>query len=141
ESFDIIAFSSILHHIDDYIQPLREATRVLKPGGTVFAFDPNLLHPPMAILRHPKSPFYSPVGVSPNERPLMPRALRRAFREANLVNLKQRGFADLPYRLISLHVSPLVLSAYNTSAWLLERSGLGRWFGSFTITVGSKPAK
>ena len=27
----------------------------------------------MALLRHPRSPFYSSEGVSPNERPLLPR--------------------------------------------------------------------
>jgi ubiquinone/menaquinone biosynthesis C-methylase UbiE len=140
-SFDIVAFSSLLHHIDDYVLPLHEAMRVLRPGGFAFAFDPNLLHPPMAILRHPKSPFYSPVGVSPNERPLMPGALRRAFRQAQFVNLKQRCFADLPYRLISLKFPSLLLRTYNAGAWLVEQIGLGRWFGSFTVTVGQKPMR
>jgi ubiquinone/menaquinone biosynthesis C-methylase UbiE len=45
DSFDIIAFSSVLHHIPDYGAAVKEAARVLRPGGRVFAFDPNLLHP------------------------------------------------------------------------------------------------
>ena len=34
-------------------------------------------HPAMALFRHPKSPLYSRNGVSADERPLLPRALRR----------------------------------------------------------------
>ena len=71
-SFDIVAFSSVLHHIPSYVTALREAARVLRPTGHVFAFDPNLLHPAMALFRHPSSPFYLAEGVSPNERPLVP---------------------------------------------------------------------
>ena len=71
-SFDVVAFSSVLHHIPDFRPALEEALRVLRPGGRVFAFDPNRLHPAMALLRWPKSPFYISDGVSPNEAPLLP---------------------------------------------------------------------
>src|SRR5262249_54960875 len=47
-SFDVVAFSSVLHHIPDYQPAVTEALRVLRPGGQGFAFDPNLLHPAMA---------------------------------------------------------------------------------------------
>src|SRR5439155_22788254 len=55
-SFSLVAFSSVLHHIPDPAQALAQAYAVLRPGGQVFAFDPNLFHPAMALFRHPKSP-------------------------------------------------------------------------------------
>ena len=82
ESFDLVTYSSVLHHIADFESALREGLRVLKPGARSFAFDPNLLHPAMALFRYPKSPLYSAKGVSPNEAPLLPTRLRSAFESA-----------------------------------------------------------
>ncbi len=69
-SFDVVAFSSLLHHVPDYSLPLLEAHRVLRSDGLAFSFDPNVWHPAMALFRHPRSPLYTAQGVSPNERPL-----------------------------------------------------------------------
>jgi len=137
--FDVVAFSSVLHHIPDYSRALREARRVLRSGGWAFAFDPNLLHPAMALFRHPSSPLYSSQGVSPDERPLMPGSLRRAFAEAGFTACRQRGQSDIPYRQVAPRLLNAALGAYNVSDWLWERVGLGRWFGTFVITAGRKP--
>ena len=91
ERFDAVCFSAVLHHIPDFSPALREAIRVLRPGGHVFAFDPNLLNPAMALFRCPRSPLYSQNGVSPNERPLTPGHLRRAFAAAGIVDIQQRA--------------------------------------------------
>jgi SAM-dependent methyltransferase len=140
-SFDIVAFSSVLHHIPDFSPALSEARRVLTPGGRVFAFDPNLLHPAMALLRWPKSPFYLSEGVSPNESPLLPVALRRAFDAAGFVEIRQRCQADIPYREVDPHLVNAGLSLYNFGDWIFERIGLGRWFGTFVFTAGRKPVE
>jgi ubiquinone/menaquinone biosynthesis C-methylase UbiE len=137
-AFDVVAFSSVLHHIPDFGQALVEGRRVLKPGGMVFAFDPNLLHPAMALFRHPASPFYSSKGVSPDERPLRPSALKKAFERAGLKSIRQRCQSDIPYR----HVAPVLLNAclglYNFTDWVMERTYLARWFGTFVVTSGRK---
>jgi ubiquinone/menaquinone biosynthesis C-methylase UbiE len=140
ENFDVIAFSSVLHHIPDFSAALAEAMRVLRPGGRAFAFDPNLLHPAMALFRHPRSPLYLSAGVSPDERPLLPRVLRRAFRAAGFVRIRQRGQSDIPYRSVAPRILNAALGAYNACDWLWERVGLGRWFGTFIVTCGRKPA-
>ena len=138
QQFDVVCFSGVLHHIADFGQALREGYRVLRPGGYVFAYDPNLLHPAMAIFRHPGSWLYSPKGVSPNERPLLPSALAAAFLAAGFSAIRQRCQADLPYRRVAPPLLNALLGFYNCADWLLERSGLGRWFGALTITVGRK---
>jgi ubiquinone/menaquinone biosynthesis C-methylase UbiE len=137
-SFDVVAFSSVLHHIPDFTRAVREAYRVLRPGGVVFAFDPNLLHPAMALFRHPASPGYIAEGVSPNERPLLPTVLATAFRRAGFRRVRQRAQSDIPYRAVAPRRLNAALSAYNVCDWAWERAGLGRWFGTFVITCGRK---
>lgn len=138
-SFDLVAFSSVLHHIPDSMVPaLREALRVLRPGGFVFAFDPSLLHPAMALLRHPRSPLYSREGVSPNERPLLPGALRRAFAAAGLLAIRQRGQAALPYRRLAVGRLNRLLPVYNAVDRAMELTGVGRVFGPFVVTFARK---
>lgn len=138
DSFDLVAFSSVLHHFDEYDVVLREAWRVLGPGGQVFAFDPNVRNPAFALFRHPRSPLYRSCGVSADERPLRPPALRKAFRDAGFDAVWQRCQADIPYRRVAPPGLNLFLGVYNVLDRLLERSGLGRWLGSFVVTRGTK---
>lgn len=138
-SFDLVAFSSVLHHIADFETALREAHRVLVPGGTVFAFDPNLLHPAMALFRYPKSPLYSSKGVSPNEAPLLPRRLRTAFAGAGFTDIRQRGQSDIAYREVAPRLLNAGLRFYNLADHWFEKLGLGRWFGVFVVTAGTRP--
>jgi SAM-dependent methyltransferase len=137
-SFDLVAFSSVLHHIEDFETALREAHRVLVPGGTVFAFDPNLLHPAMALFRYPRSPLYSPKGVSPNEAPLLPRRLRAGFQRAGFHDIRQRAQSDIAYREVAPRLLNAGLRLYNFVDHWFERVGLGRWFGVFVLTAGTK---
>jgi ubiquinone/menaquinone biosynthesis C-methylase UbiE len=44
ETFDLVAAYSFLHHLEDYRRVLREAQRVLRPGGLFYAdLEPNKL--------------------------------------------------------------------------------------------------
>jgi SAM-dependent methyltransferase len=43
ESFDGALFVAALHHVPDALPALREARRVLKPGGRLFVVEPNSL--------------------------------------------------------------------------------------------------
>jgi SAM-dependent methyltransferase len=138
-TFDLVAFSSVLHHVSDRRAALAEGVRVLRPGGWIFAFDPNLLHPAMVLFRHPKSPLYNPAGVSPDEQPLAPRVLREDFAAMGLTDLGQRCQSDIPYRQVAPRGLDALLPLYNRADWLWEKIGFGRWLGTFVVTWGRKP--
>lgn len=139
ESFDVVAFSSVLHHLPAREPALAEAFRVLRPGGHVFAFDPNLHHPAMALFRHPRSPFYRTAGVSPTERPLSPTQLFSSFRAAGFHTLGQRALSGISYRHVAPPLLRRLLPLYNPLDRLWEAVGLGRRFGTFVLTWGTKP--
>jgi SAM-dependent methyltransferase len=44
-SFDVIFLHEVLEHVDDDVATLKEARRVLAPGGRVVIFVPNRLYP------------------------------------------------------------------------------------------------
>ncbi len=136
--FDTVAFSSVLHHLPNMRPALQEAYRVLKPGGMVFAFDPNLLHPAMAMLRHPKSPLYLREGVSPNERPLLPRELREAFQAAGFRDIRQRAQSAIGYRHAAPRGVNALLSTFNLVDRVWQWVGLGRWLGTFVLTSAAR---
>lgn len=45
EVFSAVTIIEALHHMVDYSEVLKEALRVLKPGGLLFAMEPNALNP------------------------------------------------------------------------------------------------
>jgi len=49
--FDSVVGSSILHHLE-IEEALREIYRVLKPGGTIWFTEPNMLNPQIAIQKN-----------------------------------------------------------------------------------------
>jgi ubiquinone/menaquinone biosynthesis C-methylase UbiE len=138
-SVDVVAFSSVLHHVPDPSVALAAAMCALRPGGLVFAFDPNLLHPAMMLFRHPRSPLYRAEGVSPDEQPLRPIVLKRAFAAAGLAGIGQRCQSDIPYRAVAPKLLNSLLPVYNILDRVWEVIGAGRRFGTFVITWGWKP--
>lgn len=49
-SFDVVLIRDLLHHLPDRLAALREAHRVLRPGGRLFLIEPNAFSP-LALLQ------------------------------------------------------------------------------------------
>jgi SAM-dependent methyltransferase len=57
ESFDAVLFVAALHHVPDALPALREARRVLKPDGLLFAYEPcSLRAGPQGVAEIPDEP-------------------------------------------------------------------------------------
>lgn len=83
--FDSVVGSSVLHHLEIQ-EALREVYRVLKPGGTVYFTEPNMLNPQIAIQKN--VPWVKRIlGDSPDETAFFRWPLRRL--------LEQRGYRDV----------------------------------------------
>jgi ubiquinone/menaquinone biosynthesis C-methylase UbiE len=54
-SFDVVATYSVLHHVPDYLQAVREMARVLRPGGLVYIdheFNDAAWHPDASLAEY-----------------------------------------------------------------------------------------
>lgn len=101
-SFDVVAGSSILHHLDPEVA-LKEIYRVLRSGGRMVFAEPNMMNPQIAIQKN--VPFIKKMlGDSPDER---------AFTRWQMVSLlKKMQFANItvfPYDFLHpLAPQPLI---------------------------------
>jgi 2-polyprenyl-3-methyl-5-hydroxy-6-metoxy-1,4-benzoquinol methylase len=83
--FDSVVGSSVLHHLE-IEEALREIYRVLKPGGTIYFTEPNMLNPQIAIQKNVLW-VKRKLGDSPDETAFFRWPLRRL--------VKQTGFHDV----------------------------------------------
>ncbi len=83
--FDSVVGSSVLHHLE-IEEALRDIYRVLKPMGTIYFTEPNMLNPQIAIQKN--VPWVKrKLGDSPDETAFFRWSLRRL--------LEQTGFCDV----------------------------------------------
>jgi SAM-dependent methyltransferase len=84
-TFDSAVGSSVLHHLE-IEEAVREIYRVLKPGGTIYFTEPNMLNPQIAIQKN--VPWIKRrLGDSPDETAFFRWQLRRL--------LEQAGYGDI----------------------------------------------
>jgi ubiquinone/menaquinone biosynthesis C-methylase UbiE len=84
-TFDSVVGSSILHHLE-IEEALREVYRVLKPDGTIYFTEPNMLNPQIALQKN--VPWIKrKLGDSPDETAFFRWWLRRL--------LEQTGYRDV----------------------------------------------
>jgi ubiquinone/menaquinone biosynthesis C-methylase UbiE len=84
-SFDSIVGSSVLHHLE-IEKAISEMFRVLKPGGSIFFTEPNMMNPQIALQKNIPA-LKRKLGDSPDET---------AFFRWSLLKLMQKtGFTDI----------------------------------------------
>ena len=112
KSLDGVLLNNLVHHFPDPSLLAAEVHRVLKPGGRFVAVDPNRLNPFMWLYRDRASPFYSPVGVTENERPVLARQVTGVFR-AEGFRVQTNYLAGLSYRYVASRNARALLPIYN----------------------------
>jgi ubiquinone/menaquinone biosynthesis C-methylase UbiE len=136
-SFDGLLLSGLVHHFPDASVLAREAFRVLKPGGCFFAFDPNRRNPFMYCYRDRTSPFYSSIGVTENERPVLAEQVAQTFRNVGF-KTSTDFLSGLSYRYVASGLVSKVLPIYNVVDGLVFRPNFLRALRAFVLTYGVK---
>lgn len=78
ESFDVVTCHLVLHHIEPLAPVIEEISRILRPGGKAIIMEPS---PLMGMIVHDQ--------VSENEAAIPASKVRKAFRDAGLVDIQQ----------------------------------------------------
>ena len=138
-SLDGILLSAIVHHLPDPSRCAAEVFRVLRPGGRFVAFDPNRLNPFMWLYRDRASPFYSSVGVTENERPVLAQAVAAVFQRAGFT-VSSHYLSGLAYRYVASSRVRLVLPIYNWIDATVFGLGIMERLRPFVLTAGEKPS-
>jgi len=137
-SLDAILLSGLIHHFPDPRRLAAETYRVLKPGGRFVAFDPNRLNPFMWLYRDTASPFYSPIGVTENERPIVAGQVARVFGNAGF-RVQSHYLGGLAYRYVASRRTRSLLPIYNFIDTAVFNRAIMRPFRPFVLTSGEKP--
>ncbi len=137
-SLDGVLLSGLVHHLPDPSRCAGEVFRVLKPGGSFVAFDPNRMNPFMYLYRDRSSPLYSSVGVTANERPVLAHQIAAVFRKSGF-QVGTDYISDLNYRYLASSRLRWMLPAYNALDRLLFAPDFMKPLRSFVLTYGEKP--
>ena len=135
--FDALLLSGLLHHFPDQRRLAAEVFRVLKPGGRFVAFDPNRMNPFMWLYRDPSSPFYSSVGVTENEWPVLARRVVQVFRNEGF-RVQTDYLAGLAYRYVASERTRVLLPIYNFIDSTMFNLAIMKPFRPFVLTSGEK---
>lgn len=136
-SFDGVLLSGLVHHLPDPSCCAAEVYRILRPGGKFFAFDPNRMNPFMYLYRDRSSPFYSSVGVTKNERPVLAAEVAATFRGVGF-RVGTKYLSDLKYRYVASGRIRGLLPLYNTIDSLMFAPTFMQRFRAFVLTFGTK---
>jgi len=96
------------------------------------------MNPFMYLYRDRSSPFYSSVGVTENERPVLARRVAAVFRSVGF-DVGTDYLSGLSYRYVASSRLRWILPVYNAlDRWLFAPNFM-RPLRSFVLTYGRKP--
>ncbi len=134
-SYDSIVGSSVLHHLD-IEKAVSEMYRVLKPGGTIFFTEPNMMNPQIALQKNIPA-LKRKLGDSPDETAFFRWSLNKL--------LKKTGFNDItikPFDFLHPAVPGSLIPIVSTFGETVEKIPvLKEIAGSLYITAKKPDAK
>jgi ubiquinone/menaquinone biosynthesis C-methylase UbiE len=136
-SFDAVVLTGVAHHFPDPSRCAAEVFRVLRPAGRFIAFDPNRMNPFMWLYRDPTSPFYSSVGVTENERPVLAGEIAAVFRRAGFI-VSSHFLSGIAYRYVASSRARRLLPIYNWIDATVFGLAIMERLRPFVLTVGEK---
>lgn len=136
-SFDGVLLSAVVHHLPDPSACASEVYRLLVKGGRFMAFDPNRMNPFMYLYRDRSSPFYSSVGVTENERPILSWRTADVFRRAGF-SVESDFLSGLSYQYIASSLMHHLLPIYNEIDKRAFSPFIFKRFRAFVLTSGKK---
>jgi len=137
-SLDGVLLSGLVHHFPDPRRLAIEVKRVLKNGGRFVAFDPNRMNPFMWLYRDRASPFYSSIGVTENERPILAWRVAEVFHSEGF-RVQTDYLAGLAYRYVASRRTRALLPVYNFIDNVVFNLTIMRPLRPFVLTSGEKP--
>jgi SAM-dependent methyltransferase len=137
ESLDGVLLSGLVHQFPDPRRLAGEVRRVLRNGGRFVAFDPNRMNPFMWLYRDRASPFYSSVGVTENERPVLAWQIAEVFRNEGF-RVRSDYLAGLSYRYVASRRMRVILPIYNFLDNVMFNLPIMQPLRPFVLTSGEK---
>ncbi len=137
ESLDGVLLSALVHHFPEPRRLVAEVRRALKPGARFVAYDPNRMNPFMWLYRDRAWPFYSPVGVTENERPVLAGQVAEVFRNEGF-RVQIDYLAGLAYRYVASRRTQRLLPIYNFIDNTVFNLAIMKPFRPFVLVSGEK---
>jgi ubiquinone/menaquinone biosynthesis C-methylase UbiE len=137
ENLDGVLLSAMVHHFPDPRRLVAEVRRVLKPNARFVALDPNRMNPFMWLYRDRASPFYSPLGVTENERPVLAGQIAEVFRNEGF-RVQIDYLAGLAYRYVASRRTQRLLPIYNFIDRAVFNLAIMKRFRPFVLVSGER---
>jgi ubiquinone/menaquinone biosynthesis C-methylase UbiE len=131
-SFDSIVGSSVLHHLE-IEKAISEMFRVLKPGGSMFFTEPNMMNPQIALQKNIPA-LKRKLGDSPDETAFFRWSLKKL--------LTKTGFTEIvikPFDFLHPALSPSLIPFISAFGEAVEKTPLLKEIAGSLYISAKKP--
>ena len=119
ETFDSVVGSSVLHHLE-LEAALKEIQRVLKPGGSIYFTEPNMMNPQIVVQKNVPA-IKRRLGDSPDETAFFRWRLGRRIESAGF-----RAVRIEPFDFLHPKIPPSWITTVQSLGYFLEKVPLLR---------------
>lgn len=135
-SFDVVYGYYILHHLEQ-VTALKEALRVIKPGGILYFCEPNLLNPVVYAIKNVTF-LKRLAGDSPDETAINPRVIEPTLSRSGATTIKYSEF--LPSAIPGIEIKTMKKIDITIDNWISESvfKYLGGSIHIITVKSGNK---